>query len=119
MAIKLIRITGKGGEEFFIEVNEERIAPEAQEESISGPYAAAVAIPRIKDFSQITTFIKNRLEEISEQIGQVSEGLAPDKVAITFSIGLEGKARLPVLLEGGGNASITVCCEWSLPKSKP
>lgn len=57
MATKLPRIRGKEGEEFFLEVNEERVAPEEQKELVYGPMSqkSKTRRKRAKESSEHTT----------------------------------------------------------------
>ena len=113
MATKLIQIKGMDGEEFYIEVNPERSAPIPE---WSGPYAAAISIPKVERFAQVAEFISNRVGEIAAKLRDLSIDSAPDKVTITFGVGLEGKASALCLLESSAQASMKVTCEWSKPK---
>ncbi|MCL0029747.1 hypothetical protein M1N19_02115 [Dehalococcoidia bacterium] len=111
MATQLVRMRGKDGEEFYIEIDNERVAPA----EALGPYAAGISMPKVEEFAQVAEFIANRVGEIAEKVRVLSKEAVPDKLTIAFAVGLEGKASALCLLESSAKANVQVTCEWSKP----
>ncbi len=56
--------------------------------------------------------IYDMIVKLGQMAQRAAQTVQPNKVAVEFAIGVEGKTGIPFLAEGGAKASITVTVEW-------
>jgi hypothetical protein len=115
MASNLVGIEVSPGQTVYFQADPDlRLQGEGTEPSRG---LAAGRLPSPEDigerFEQLAQYVAQRSEQFIHRFRDVSATFQPQKVALEFTVGIEGSCGIPFLAAGKGTANMTITAEWS------